>query len=175
MNNRPDLAGTKRAHETPMSLRVFVALLGGVVAGAPYGISSLTGWSPGINRMVLALTLSHAAGAFVVSAIANDRPRWLPGAGFGSVLWFVVVGAIMFFGIHNKGGEVTFSPIAAILLLAAAAGAFVGAVGGLLGELAGLALKRDADSPPLRLKPWHLGVAVLVIDMVGFEIIALVT
>ena len=154
MNNRPDLAGSKRVHDTPMSLRVFVALLAGVVAGAPYGISALTGWSPGINRMVLALTLSHAAGAFVVSAIATDRPRWLPGAGFGSVLWAAVV--------------------AAILLLAAAAGAFVGAVGGLLGELAGLVLKRDGDSPPSRLKPWHLGVAVLAIDVIGFEIIALV-
>jgi hypothetical protein len=174
MNNRPDLAGSKRVHDTPMSLRVFVALLAGVVAGAPYGISALTGWSPGINRMVLALTLSHAAGAFVVSAIATDRPRWLPGAGFGSVLWAAVVAAILFFGVHNRGGEIAFSPVAAILLLAAAAGAFVGAVGGLLGELAGLVLKRDGDSPPSRLKPWHLGVAVLAIDVIGFEIIALV-
>jgi hypothetical protein len=123
--------------------------------------------------MVLALTLSLAAGAFIVSSIVTDKPRWLPGAGFGSAVWFVVVGAILFFGVHAQGNEVTFSPIAGILLLAAAAGAFVGAIGGLMGELTGLALTEEGVASRSRLKPWHLGVAVLVIDVMAYEVIAL--
>lgn len=101
-------------------------------------------------------------GAFVFTACAVKEPHWLLGAGFGFVLGAIEAALFMW---HNVG-----SPVNLFLVITSVFAGAMGAVAGMMGGSLAVDVTHHAAKSGgrlRRLKPWHFGVAVLLIDLVA--------
>jgi hypothetical protein len=140
-------------------LRIFVAFLGGVVATVlPFALF----W--GSHRFdSFEAGFCLLAGSFVFSVSATDKPRWY----LGTVLGFLFAMAeTAYVATHYGDGPITRTLFLVFLGLFTFGGIFFGSTGGLIGRF--VFLERANSNRVTQssfLKPWHLGVAVLVVDL----------
>jgi hypothetical protein len=150
-------------------LRIAVSVLaGGVVTVAPYLLLWRLDWGPldtgpaGAQFALLVVPL--LAGGLVVTLCARSRPNWLYGAGLGLVLGLfgAVLSSLYDHDSPGFGGMLVFA-----VALETFYGVLVGSAGGMLGSLVCRPLLRERpDGKPKRIKPWHVGAALALAELV---------
>jgi hypothetical protein len=143
-------------------------ILGGLLVVAPYLLYWRMDWRP-VNVEASGTQFAYMVapvlvGAFVLTAFARGRRSWLYGAGLGLV--FGALGAILYMRYdRERPQELGWMTIEFLWLTAY--GVVGGLVGGTLGQLVTRPLLRGRDGGrPGRVKPWHVGAAVAVAELV---------
>lgn len=165
MDSNSDAIVNQRRHRLLSGLRILIAFLGGVVAVVVPALGFQQYWG---YSFLYAVCLCLVAGSFVVSVSAMQRPHWYLGAGSGFLIAIIPTAALVW--VHGFDGGAA-SAVAFIIYLGAC-GLVLGSFGGLIGTLVCWGLtKNHRVTQSGSLKPWHLGVAVFVLDLLATGIV----
>jgi hypothetical protein len=171
LHGTPDATVNHRMHRLLAGLRILVAFLGGVLAVV---IPALL-LPPQLYRFNLgpffpAAFLCLIMGSFVVSVSALQRPTWYFGAGLGFLMGLIPAALVCVYGFD--GGPALAPVIIVYLGVYGFLGLVLGSFGGLIAKLAGWGLSKNHRAGRLVfLKPWHLGVVVLFVDLIASALV----
>lgn len=148
-------------------LRVAVsALMAGAITSAPYILLYLGVWKDSLSLfpggiVFVAWVGSPFVGSMVFTLLCRDKPRWLDGVGFALVAAVAAAGMWAW----QVTDLLRSFPFPNVLYLGLAMFAF-GIGGAMLGIfLARLGSKGRAKGGKRRLRPWHIGLAIAVVEI----------
>jgi hypothetical protein len=159
LDGTPDATVNHRTRRLLAGLRILVAFLGGVAAVV---VPTILIW----NQYPSLIYLWVALGSFVVSVSAMKRPHWYLGTGFGFLMSLIPTAYVWVYGYD--GAPASWQVLLYFLWIFVPIGSVLGSIGGLMGKLVGWGLAKNHRAGRLvSLKPWHLGVVALVIDLLA--------
>jgi drug/metabolite transporter (DMT)-like permease len=148
------------------SLRVaLAAVLGLVVTVAPSLALLLTSrFTPGLGFILLFLAL--LLGSFVYTTVERPLPDWRHGVAFALVTTGAISALFLASYVQSPDADSTDRFLFGYVVLFIMVGTVIGMVGSRIASVASRRLLGEpADDKPRRLKPWHLGAAVAVVEL----------
>jgi hypothetical protein len=151
------------------------ALLGLAVTVAPSLAVYLTSrFTAGLGFVLFFLPL--LLGSFVYAVLERPIPDWRHGVAFALVTTAARLALFLSLYVPSHDADSMDGFLFGYAILLITVGTVIGMVGSRIASMASRRLlRRLADGKPRRLKPWHIGVAVAVVELVAVGAMAAIS